>query len=310
MFGFLGGLTGTSAIMTIASMAAERFQVISNPFGRKLNTPKAVIIVSLIWIYSLIFSSLPLFGIFTTYVPEGYLTSCSFDYISDSTESKYFIFCYFVAAFCIPLFIIVYSYVGIVFAVRKSRLSFKSIPDANRTPTPHPPDSNHTPDPSDNTRVSSRLSQMTSSSKKSVTIINANSSNSNRQQKMEIKLAKIALVLISLWVISWTPYAVVALIGIFSSNKSILTPTTSMIPALFAKMASIIDPFVYGHSHPRFRAEFKRVVCGSTRAPSRTERIMMTTRATRHITLSPPSSEGRTLTDQRSDTRKVSQTSF
>ena len=304
IYGFLGGLTGTSAIMTIASMAGERFQVINNPFGRKLNSAKACIIVTMIWVYSSVFSSLPLFGVYSRYVPEGYLTSCSFDYVSDDPESKIFIFIYFLAAFCVPLTIIIFSYTGIIVAVRRSQLTFSSIPEAKSSSSGYKLSRSKatTPEPEIATvsksqdRPTSRLSQMTTSSK-------ASSNNNNRQQNMEIKLAKISAVLISLWVISWTPYAIVALIGIFSSNKSILTPSFSMVPALFAKAAAIIDPFVYGLSHPRFRSELKRMIFRTKRVPIRSERFVMTTRlrVSHSISVSDPDDQRQQQTDHQQD---------
>lgn len=211
--------------MTIAAMAAERFHTISRPLGRRLTTRRALVIVVFIWIYSLTFSSMPLFGIFTRYVPEGFLTSCSFDYLSPDLESRAFIFTFFVAAFCVPITVIIASYIGIIYAVKKSQLNL-NIPN---------------------------------SSKSNCDSVGAKKVAARSRQRVELKLAKIAATLIILWLMSWTPYAIVALLGIFSDQK-LLTPTASMFPALFAKMASVVDPFVYGHSHPRFRYEIRRLV--------------------------------------------------
>lgn len=231
--------------MTIAAMAAERFHTISRPLGRRLTTRRALIIVSFIWMYALTFSSMPLLGIFTRYVPEGFLTSCSFDYLSPDLESRLFIFSFFIAAFCVPITIIIASYIGIFIAVKKSQLNL-NIPNSSKT---------H----SDVGQVGAKKS--------------------NSRQRVELKLAKIAAFLITLWLLSWTPYAVVALLGIFS-DQSLLTPTTSMVPALFAKMASVIDPFVYGHSHPRFRYEIRRLI-GFPPIPRQRTTLM----ATRGITV-------------------------
>lgn len=67
-----------------------------------------------------------------------------------------------------------------------------------------------------------------------------------------MKLAKVASGIIGLWVAAWTPYAVVALLGIFS-KRHLITPLVSMVPALFCKTAACLDPFVYALSHPRFK---------------------------------------------------------
>ncbi|KAG7154882.1 Opsin Rh5-like [Homarus americanus] len=73
----------------------------------------------------------------------------------------------------------------------------------------------------------------------------------------QVKLAKVASGIIGLWVVAWTPYAVVALLGIFS-QKAIITPFVSMIPALFCKTAACLDPYVYALSHPRFKNELRK----------------------------------------------------
>ena len=69
---------------------------------------------------------------------------------------------------------------------------------------------------------------------------------------MEVTIAKIVIGLVTLWTITWTPYALVSLIGI-SGYGHILTPFDSMVPALVAKTAACIDPFVYSLNHPKIR---------------------------------------------------------
>lgn len=54
--------------------------------------------------------------------------------------------------------------------------------------------------------------------------------------------------------IAWTPYSVVALLGI-SDYRTYVTPLSSMLPALFAKSAACVDPFIYALNHPKIRNE-------------------------------------------------------
>jgi r-opsin len=100
----------------------RRYLVISRPLDgdddyKMLPTPRWACFVSLsTWLYSAVFATLPLFGV-GKYVPEGYLTSCSFDYLSNDLTTKIFILVYFVAAWVVPLTIAVVSYVSIIRAV-------------------------------------------------------------------------------------------------------------------------------------------------------------------------------------------------
>uniref|UniRef100_A0A1B0A754 G-protein coupled receptors family 1 profile domain-containing protein n=1 Tax=Glossina pallidipes TaxID=7398 RepID=A0A1B0A754_GLOPL len=67
-----------------------------------------------------------------------------------------------------------------------------------------------------------------------------------------------------LWFVAWTPYSIVAMLGVFGQEQY-LTPIGSMIPALFCKTAACIDPYVYAATHPRFRMEFRRLIYGKNR---------------------------------------------
>jgi len=98
--------------------------VINRPYkGNNNSKPSLVrsyITVVCIWIYSGIISSLPLFGI-GKYVPEGYLTSCSFDYLSDDSTTQTFIFVFFVVAWVVPVSIIIGSYSAVFVYVSQNR---------------------------------------------------------------------------------------------------------------------------------------------------------------------------------------------
>ncbi|KAF8793839.1 Opsin like protein [Argiope bruennichi] len=254
-YGLIGGLSGTSAIMTIAMMALERFICVSRPLdpASRMTKHRALLIVAGIWVYSGTFSFMPLFGI-NAYVPEGFLTSCSFDYLTEEIESQIFVYSFFVAAWCIPMVIVCRCYIGIVKSVWDNQKMFMS----------------HSQN------------------------FGGHDRNVENQRRLEIKLAKISFALISLWTISWTPYAVVALLGL-SRYKYVLTPFSSMIPALFCKMASVLDPFVYGLSNRQFKAELIRkllMLCksrkfqGQQRIPSFIRRAMSV------------KSQGRTISDE------------
>ena len=76
--------------------------------------------------------------------------------------------------------------------------------------------------------------------------------------KTEYQLAIIVIITIGVWFAAWTPYSVVALLGIFNGEQHI-TPLVSMIPALFCKTAACINPYIYALSNKRFRNEIYRM---------------------------------------------------
>ncbi|XP_049297488.1 opsin-2 [Anopheles funestus] len=92
-------------------------------------------------------------------------------------------------------------------------------------------------------------------------VINANAIQSSKSKnKTEVKLAGVVVGIIGLWFAAWTPYAVVAMMGVFGYEQY-LTPLNSMIPAVFAKIAASIDPYFYAMNHPRYRQMLERMFC-------------------------------------------------
>jgi hypothetical protein len=77
--------------------------------------------------------------------------------------------------------------------------------------------------------------------------------NKNKEKtKAEVKIAKIAIMIVCLYILSWCPYALVALIGQFG-NADLVTPYLSMLPVMLAKASAMHNPLVYALSHPKFR---------------------------------------------------------
>lgn len=223
IYGFVGGLTGTTSIATLSAIALDRYWAVVRPLEavRALTAIRARLLAVGAWIYAGIFSVIPALDIgYGRYVPEGYLTSCSFDYLTEDTAPKYFIFVFFCAAWLAPFCTISFCYLSIFRVVAFDR----NIATKNQE---------H--------RLSSRHVK------------------EQAKRKAEIKLAFLVIAVIALFFISWTPYAVVALLGIFG-RKDLITPISSMIPALFCKTTACINPFIYIITHPKFRKEFRKMI--------------------------------------------------
>lgn len=201
--------------MTLAAISLDRYYVIVHPLNATATTTKqrARVWIGLIWIYGFAFSVIPVLDLgYNRYVPEGYLTSCSFDYLTDIYREKGFILVFFAAAWCLPFTTISYCYVKILIAVWMT-----------------------------SEMAASRFGQ------------------EEEKRKTEIRLGYVVIGVIALWFMSWTPYAVVALLGVFNC-KQYVTPLGSMIPAIFCKTASCMDPWIYAITHPRFKKELTKLV--------------------------------------------------
>ncbi|KAH8406333.1 hypothetical protein KR215_011415 [Drosophila sulfurigaster] len=212
IYGFVGGLSGTCAIGTLTAIALDRYNVVVHPLQplRRYSRLRSYVIIILIWCYSFLFAVMPALDVgLSVYVPEGYLTTCSFDYLNKETPARIFMALFFVAAYCIPLTSIVYSYFYIL----------KVVFTANRIQS------------------------------------------SKDKAKTEQKLTFIVAAIIGLWFVAWSPYAIVAMMGVFGLEQHI-TPLGSMIPALFCKTAACVDPYLYAATHPRFRVEVRMLFYG------------------------------------------------
>lgn len=73
-----------------------------------------MLFIALIWTYTIPWSLMPLMHVWGRFVPEGFLTSCTFDYLTDSPETRYFVATIFTFSYCIPMTLIIYYYSQIV----------------------------------------------------------------------------------------------------------------------------------------------------------------------------------------------------
>nr|QWV42647.1 ultraviolet sensitive opsin 1 [Anthocomus equestris] len=219
VFAFMGSISGIGAGMTNSFIAYDRYMTITKPFDGKLTRTKALIMIIFIWIYTIPWAVFPLTEIWGRFAPEGYLTACTFDYLTDTFDNRLFVGSIFTCSYVIPMLFIIFFYSQIV------------------------------------SKVFSHEKALREQAKK----MNVESLRSNQQQgnqSAEVRIAKAAITICSLFVASWTPYAVVALIGAFG-DQALLTPGVTMIPACTCKLVACIDPYVYAISHPKYRLELQ-----------------------------------------------------
>nr|QWV42691.1 ultraviolet sensitive opsin [Epicauta chinensis] len=220
VFGLMGAISGIGAGMTNACIAYDRYTTITRPFDGKVTRTKALLMIIVVWLYALPWSILPLVEFWGRFVPEGFLTSCTFDYLTDTFDNRVFVGAIFTCSYCIPMTMIIYFYSQIV------------------------------------NKVFTHEKLLREQAKK----MNVESLRSNQNQNSEsaeVRIAKAAITICFLFVASWTPYACLALIGAFGDQR-LLTPAVTMIPACACKMVACIDPYVYAISHPKYRLELQK----------------------------------------------------
>ncbi|XP_066982462.1 opsin, ultraviolet-sensitive-like [Macrobrachium rosenbergii] len=222
MFALMGSYSGIAGAMTNAAIAYDRYKTIAKPFEAKMSSGQAFLIVLGTWAYATPWCISPLLGIWGRYVPEGFLTTCSFDYLTPDENTRTFVACIFFFSYIVPGFFIVFFYTQIFSHVRQHEKAMRA-----------------------------QAKKMNVSNLRSV-------GNKEEQEKTaEIRIAKVCMGLFFMFLVSWTPYAVVSLIGAFG-DRNILTPLISMLPALCCKAVACIDPWIYAINHPRYRLELQK----------------------------------------------------
>ncbi|XP_017780168.1 PREDICTED: opsin, ultraviolet-sensitive-like [Nicrophorus vespilloides] len=217
IFAFIGSMSGIGAGMTNACIAYDRYSTIANPLERKVTKVKALVMIIIIWMYTTPWAVLPLLEIWGRFVPEGFLTACSFDYLTETFDNKMFVAVIFTFSYLIPMSMIIYFYSKIVGFVVNHEKALRE-------------------------------------QAKKMNVESLRSNSSQQSQSAEVRIAKAAITICFLFVAAWTPYAVLALIGAFG-DQSKLTPAVTMIPACACKFVACIDPYIYAISHPRYRIE-------------------------------------------------------
>ncbi|XP_006894549.1 PREDICTED: melanopsin [Elephantulus edwardii] len=213
-YAFCGALFGITSMITLTAIALDRYLVITRPLATigVVSKRRAALVLLSIWLYSLAWSLPPFFG-WSAYVPDGLLTSCSWDYISFTPSVRAYTMLLFCFVFFLPLLVIIYCYIFIFRAIRETGRALQTFgvyEGASECP-----------------RQRQRL-------------------------QSEWKMAKIALLVILLFVISWAPYSTVVLVA-FAGYAHVLTPYMNSVPAVIAKASAIHNPIIYAITHPKYR---------------------------------------------------------
>lgn len=94
---------------------------------------------------------------------------------------------------------------------------------------------------------------------KKMNVTSLRSNSEQDQVSAEIRIAKVSITNVTLWLLSWTPFAVVCLIGTWG-DVSKITPLVSAIPVIMSKASCVYNPIIYAISHPKYREVIHSIV--------------------------------------------------
>nr|ANN11836.1 long wavelength sensitive opsin 1 [Sphenoptera sp. NPL-2016]APY20661.1 long wavelength sensitive opsin 1 [Sphenoptera sp. CRS-2017] len=227
IYAMCGSLFGCVSIWTMTVIAWDRYNVIVKGLsGKPLTMKGAVWQLFWVWASSLVWTVAPVVG-WSRYVPEGNLTACGTDYLATDWITHSYIITYTIFCYFLPLGVIVYAYWYIVQAVAAHEKAMREQAKKMNVATLRSGDQANT--------------------------------------SVEMKLAKVALVTISLWFMAWTPYLVTNCVGMWKLAS--LNPLATIWSSLFAKANAVYNPIVYAISHPKYKQalykKFPALSCAS-----------------------------------------------
>ncbi|XP_029139918.1 melanopsin [Protobothrops mucrosquamatus] len=120
-YAFCGALFGITSMMTLLAISVDRYCVITKPLQslKRSSKKRSCIIIMFVWLYSLAWSVCPLFG-WSSYIPEGLMISCTWDYVSYSPANRSYTMLLCWCVFFIPLIIIFHCYLFMFLTIRST----------------------------------------------------------------------------------------------------------------------------------------------------------------------------------------------
>nr|QQY02470.1 opsin 3 [Cryptocotyle lingua] len=188
-YGVSGGLFGFASIATLATIAYLRYNTIAQvqTWSNTVTRRKAIFALLAIWLWSATWPMLPYFGL-GRWVLEGFLTGCTFDYISNDRSSRVFSLCLFFGGFICPVLLICFSYARIIWLIRASKRHLCQSTPRDGTDTQEIP----------------------------------------CKELLSLRAIKTIALLIFTFLVAWGPYACVCILSVFGYQKHLTPWTTEL----------------------------------------------------------------------------------
>ncbi|XP_042233138.1 opsin, ultraviolet-sensitive-like [Homarus americanus] len=217
VYGAVSLLAGLSAIWFLTAISLDRYYVVRHSLNTHHRSPRfqSWAVVGVVWVFSCFVTLLPVFG-WNRYVPEGVLSGCTVDYLSESWVDRSFVYMLLVIAWASPMAAVIFSYTYIAIKVSLS-VCLVLLGDISWV-----------------TRIIYNLWC---------------------GQQTETRV----VVLLALWTLSWSPYALVVAVSV-TFDSAVITPLLATLPSILCKASACLNPYVYGLNLPSFRRELARIL--------------------------------------------------
>jgi len=196
------------------------------------------------------------------------LLACSFDTFSTAAADRAYVIVLIIFGYFVPLCVIVASYTGMFVSTRSTRIKLTQHRLAQGAGRSYSFENNEETDEAScgclNSLMVIKNKPRKSSPNNQARLMDSGSqlqlktrdeyarSFLQKTVKTEQTLARMALLLVSIWVLTWTPYAAAALMNILG-RPDFFPPQMHLAALLLAKASAVINAVVYGLRLPTFR---------------------------------------------------------
>ncbi|KAK0149711.1 Opsin-5 [Merluccius polli] len=180
-----GFVFGISSLLATCLISLDRcLKICCLQYGQWIERRHVFISIGLVWLYTLFWASLPVFG-FGSYGPEPYGTSCTIDWwrMRSCLSDRVYIFLILMLCFGFPTVVIIISYTTILVTVShdKKRCAFQ------------------------------RCAHMSVVHRSNRTLASIPLSSVSHASSKDLRLTKMAAVICTSFLVAWTPYATASL---------------------------------------------------------------------------------------------------
>jgi len=232
MEGFTSYLAGCLCMLIYTSLAINRYLLLRQ-CNQQLFCRYSTIIC---WILSISWTLPPVYDYWTSYIPEGLGFHCSINWNDHSKISQLYILLSFIGMYFIPLIILFVVNLRVHQEIRNIYSSLNS----------------HDPYQQTSNQINVGLLNQRKY------IIDKNLSNQSntimcyihkaaerKRFKIEYRFAQAIIFLVSAYLISWTPYSIVAVLQLFRVEFIFQHAFFITLSAIIAKLSVILTPCVY-----------------------------------------------------------------
>ncbi|XP_025098521.1 visual pigment-like receptor peropsin [Pomacea canaliculata] len=213
--GFTTFFLAMADMYTLTVISVYRWVAICRPhYNHRLNFSFTVKVVVGVWVAAFITTAPPLVGM-STYIFEPFGTSCTIDWDDPAPVSVFYIYALVLVAYIIPVVVMVYCYWKVV------------------------------------ARSKSLLKKVKQSKCKTLSLGEAEEANSTMA---ECKVTWISLLMVSVFVVIWSPYTFVCVWAIYDPDIPMWLNT---LPTMCAKSSCMLNPVIFYLTNPLFRATFR-----------------------------------------------------